>query len=107
MYLDDASISTIFNQIFEIEKKIKDQPHERSLGRNLSRLKATFEDVGYRYHDPLGEKYDLTRLDCEAMISGEDADNLTIVEVIKPIIYFKNEAGNTIVQKAVVVTEKK
>lgn len=106
MHLNDAHIKSLFNQLFEIEKKVKNQPNERSINRNLKRLKSTFEELGYQSHDPLGEKYDLTRLDCEAMISGEDADNLKIVEVIKPIIYLKNEAGNTILQKAVVITEK-
>ena len=97
----------ILNQSFEMEKKIKDSTLEKSLQRNINRIKSTLEATGYRCHNPLGEKYSLTRLDVEAMVSGESADNLYIVEVIKPIIYFNGENGNVIAQKGVVITESR
>lgn len=105
MTLNQKSITLLINQIFEIEKKSANSDLEKSLSRNFDRIKNTLENSGYRYHNPLGEKYDLTRLDCEAMISGNETDNLKIVEVIKPIIYWNDGSGNTIIQKGVVVTE--
>ena len=105
MQLTDHAILSILNQLFELEKKISNQPIEKSLQRNLRRIRSEFENVGYKYHDPLGEKYNLTRLDCEAMASGTGADNLMIVEVIKPIIYYQQNDRNEIVQKAVVIVE--
>lgn len=103
--MHESQIKEIINQIFEIEKKISGDPLEKSLSRNLRRLKSATEEMGFNFHNPVGEKYDITRLDCEAMISGESADNLKIVEVIKPIIYFREGETNSILQKAVVVTE--
>lgn len=97
----------ILNQVFEIDKKLKDNPAERSVGRNLRRITAVFTDLGYVTRDPLHEAYDETRLDCEARIAGTAADNLHITEVIKPIIYLRDGDQNHIVQKAVVIAEEK
>lgn len=107
MSLPEHGVLSILNQLFELEKKIKGQPIENSLQRNLRRIRSQFEEAGYKLHDPLGEKYDLTRLDCEAMAAGEGAANLKIVEVIKPIIYHRENDRNSIVQKAVVVVENR
>lgn len=101
--MDERTIKTILNQLFDIEKKVVQQPLEKSINRNLSRLKVPFKTLGYTYHNPLGEKYTLTRLDCEATISGASADNLVIIEVIKPIIYFQQNGQNQIVQKGIVI----
>jgi hypothetical protein len=103
--MHESQIKEIINQIFEIEKKINGNDLEKSLNRNLRRMKSAVEGMGYHLHNPIGEKYDMTRLDCEAMVSGNSANNLKIVEVIKPIIYFRGDGTNSIVQKAVVVTE--
>jgi hypothetical protein len=54
---------------------------------------------GLTIHNPLGETYDQTRLDCEANIAGESTENLVITEVIKPIIRLKQGGLNQIVQK--------
>ena len=101
--MDELTIKNILNQLFEIEKKVTQQPLEKSINRNLKRLKAPFEALGYRYHNPIGEKYALTRLDCEATISGASTDNLVIMEVIKPIIYFQQNGQNQIIQKGIVI----
>ena len=102
--MDELTIKNILNQLFEIEKKVAQQPLEKSINRNLKRLKAPFETLGYWYHNPIGEKYTLTRLDCEATISGTATDNLVIMEVIKPIIYFQQNGQNQIIQKGIVIT---
>jgi len=105
MSLNQKSISALINQLFEMEKKVEDLDTGSTVSRNFNRIKTILEEAGYRYHNPIGEKYNLTRLDCEAMIAGDSAENLRIVEVIKPIIYWNDGGGNTIVQKAVVITE--
>lgn len=105
MLLPDPAALSILNQLFELEKKISNQPLEKTLNRNLRRIRSEFESAGFKYHNPLGEKYDLTRLDCEAMTSGGEGTNLKIVEVIKPIIYQQENGRNEIVQKGVVVVE--
>ena len=105
MNIGQSSIFALLNQIFEIEKKASNSPLEKKLERNINRMKTTIEELGYVYHNPIGERYQITRLDCEAMVAGGHTDNLRIVEVIKPIIYFQEGGRNQIVQKAVVITE--
>ena len=105
MALSESLAIAVANQVFEIEKKSKGSALEKSLQRNIARLKQLLEEEGYRTHNPLGEPYQLTRLDCEAMVAGDGASSLRIVEVIKPIIYFQEGGRNQIVQKGVVITE--
>lgn len=110
----------LVNQIFEIEKKTSLLKEENSLHRNISKIKDLVENelftntggvVGLSYHNPIGEKYNETRTDCEASIAGDSSEHLRIIEVIKPIIYCnfsENQSTiKTIVQKAVVVVESK
>lgn len=101
----------ILNQLFEIEQKINKIQETNSVQRNIDRLKNYFETEalsegqGLIYHNPLGEKYNETRMDCDATISGEDHNNLTIAEVIKPIIYFKYANVQIIAQKGIVIVQ--
>jgi hypothetical protein len=107
----------ILNQVFEIEKKAQRLTEENSIHRNVRKLRSQFEEgfrmavggmlveVSLAYHDPTGEPYNETRTDCEASISGESADNLRIVETIKPIIRLQQAGINLIVQRAVVVAQ--
>jgi len=111
----------ILNQVFEIEKKVALLHEENSLSRNVNRLKALLENdllqedktiqSGLIYHNPLGERYDDTRTDCEASITGTATEDLYITEVIKPIIFYTfTERGQTmksLVQKAVVIVQSK
>jgi len=110
VYLD------LVNQIFEIDKKSSNIKEENSIKRNINKIKNIFEfelfpDLGFDYHNPLGEDYSETRTDCEATISGTNCENLEIVEVIKPIIFCSAINGNqkhkSIVQKAVVVVKSR
>jgi hypothetical protein len=107
------------NQIFEIEKKTANIVEENSIQRNLNKIKSILEDeyfksekvIGFTYNSPLGEKYSLTRTDCEATISGTENENLEIIEVIKPIIFCSYRDGDkiskSIVQQAVVIVKSK
>jgi hypothetical protein len=99
------------NQMFEIENKLKKINENNSIQRNIDRLKDFFETEalsegqGLFYHNPLGEKFDETRTDCEATISGSGHDNLEIIEVIKPIIYVKYGQTQMIAQKGIVIVQ--
>ena len=107
------------NQIFEIEKKSANLKEENSIQRNLNKMKGILEEeffkgsstIGLTYHNPLGESYSDTRTDCEATISGTGVENLEIIEVIKPIIFYayhENEKViKVIVQPAVVIVQSK
>ena len=107
------------NQIFEIEKKTANIEEENSIQRNLNKIKSILEEeyfkseqlIGFTYHNPLGEKYSLTRTDCEATISGTENENLEIIEVIKPIIFCSyrdnDKISKAIVQQAVVIVKSK
>lgn len=99
------------NQMFEIENKLKKLTEQNSIQRNIDRLKDYFETEalpegqGLIYYNPIGEKFDETRTDCEATISGNGHDNLEIIEVIKPIIYIKYGQSRMIAQKGIVIVQ--
>ena len=107
------------NQIFEIEKKSNNLKEENSIQRNLNKMKGILEEeffkgsstIGLTYHNPFGESYSDTRTDCEATISGIGVENLEIIEVIKPIIFYAYQENDKvikiIVQPAVVIVQSK
>ena len=109
----------VLNQLFEIEQKVMKLEEQNSLSRNIDRLKNYFENNalergleyqgfsinGLYYHNPIGEKYNETRLDCEATISGTGHENLKIIDVIKPIIFAKSGNSRLVVQKGVVIVQ--
>lgn len=103
----------VLNQLFEIENKLKNISDSNSIQRNVDRIKNYFENEalqdgqGLIYHNPLGESYNVTRADCEATISGSGHENLEIIEVLRPIIYFKYANTQMIFQKAVVIVQSK
>jgi hypothetical protein len=106
----------LVNQIFEIEKKHSLIKEENSISRNITKLKGLlevgfFKGGGMTYHNPLGESYSDTRTDCEATISGTGVENLEIIEVIKPIIFYAYQENEkvmkVIVQPAVVIVQSK
>jgi hypothetical protein len=105
------------NQIFEIEKKTANLKEDNSIQRNLNKMKGILEEeffkgsstIGLTYHNPIGESYADTRTDCEATIAGTDVNNLEIIEVIKPIIFYSYQEFEKIikiiVQPAVVIVQ--
>lgn len=103
----------ILNQLFEIEQKIEKIKETNSVQRNIDRIKNYFdtealsEGQGLAYYNPVGEKFDETRTDCEATISGTGHENLEIVEVIKPIIFLRYAQTQIIAQKGIVIVESK
>ena len=95
-------IINIINQVFEIEKKLGTST---AIQRNLDRIKSELSELGYDYHNPLNEKWDDTRTDCEASVAGILKSRMVISEVIKPVVHNKENGTKKIVQKAIVVVE--
>ena len=102
-------IISAVNQIFEIERKLKQKGDPSNINRNIGKLRDIFSEAGYIYENPLGQPCDETRTDLDATISGSDINNLVVVEVIKPIIRFvvcdNHGKFSTIIQKGIVVVE--
>mgnify|MGYP005847958303 CR=1 FL=1 len=107
----------LLDQLFEIERKLEKIEESNSISRNLNKMKDIFEtnlfsnstssEIGFTYHNPIGESYNETRLDLEASIAGSSTKNLIIKEVIKPIIRYKRGGSTLIARKGVVVVESK
>ncbi|HEX8315363.1 MAG TPA: hypothetical protein VF609_10235 [Flavisolibacter sp.] len=97
-------IINIINQVFEIEKKLGTNS-TGNLQRNIDRIKAELSEMGYDYHNPVHEKWDETRTDCEASVAGVLKTKMVITEVIKPVVHQKGDGGKKIIQKAIVVVE--
>ena len=109
----NKSFLFILNQVFELELKITKLSDQNSIQRNINKIKDFFENEaigdgqGLLYYNPIGESYDVTRTDCEATISGASHENLEIIEVLKPIIYFKYGNAKMVIQKAIVIVQSK
>ncbi|MEM6722726.1 MAG: hypothetical protein AAF598_01745 [Bacteroidota bacterium] len=93
----------LINQIHDLKVKVNRKLSERSVHRNFDRIFRQFETYGLFYQDPTGEAYSETRTDCDATISGNGSQPLTITEVIKPLVFEKQGDLNQILQKAVVI----
>jgi hypothetical protein len=99
--MTEKTIIELINQLFEIEKKQQLHAYDK-IDRNVSRIKHLLNDSGYSFHNPTGEIYDETRIDCEATIL-KDSEPYQISETMKPIIYFKDQNSQIIVQQARVI----
>jgi hypothetical protein len=77
---------SLLNKQYEIEQKILKNGDPCNLSRNVNKMKDIFEEIGLYYEDPMGQSFKETRTDLEATISGQGTENLTVVQVIKPII---------------------
>lgn len=89
----------IVNSIALLELKLKADGQAEKYERQLNRIHAALEQEGYQYLCPAGEPYSETRTDVEATISGEGSGNLSILQVIKPVIYCEG----VLVQKGIVI----
>lgn len=95
-------METIINQIFEISQK-SEKSGEINLSRNIKRIYAELDEMGYQIINPIGRPYRETDSDIEANIAGSISRNSKIEKVLKPIIY-KNESGsNVLIQKGIVI----
>jgi hypothetical protein len=96
---------TVLNQIFEMERKLELHGDTAGVARNLERLKSVLQDEGLFYENPMGSKFDETRTDVEASISGGGVENLIVVEVHKPIVRYGNNDFSRVIQKGIVVVK--
>ncbi|MEY4927647.1 MAG: hypothetical protein RI894_2083 [Bacteroidota bacterium] len=102
---DHSLYLKLINNFFDIEKKVLQKTEMQPLMRNIDRMKATFEEMGYIIRNPKGEGYSETRTDCEASIVGESTESLVITDVIKPIVYWRIGEILGIVQQGIVLVE--
>lgn len=105
------SILVALNQLYEMEQKLKKAGDTANLQRNVGKMKDAFVEYGLAYEDPMNQPFKETRTDLDATISGEETENLVVVEVIKPIIraVMREGAGefSMVVQKGIVVVESR
>lgn len=94
------SIIELINQLSTMEQKLI---QNEDMQRHFNRCKQSLQDMGYSYYTPLNEKYNDTRTDIEAHITGAIGSNMLITQVIKPVVV----QDGVIVQKGIVIVENK
>jgi len=95
----------VLNNVYDLERKIDAKDDGLNIRRNVDRIKEILEGESIFYEDPMGQGFTETRTDVEATICGEGAENLRVVEVIKPIIRCGNKNFSVVIQKGIVVVE--
>jgi len=98
---------TLLNNLYEIERKLSVHGDPGNAGRNIEKIKDAMMGEGLFYEDPLGQPFKETRTDLEATISGNNTDDLVVVEVIKPIIRAGQAQFSRVVQKGIVLVQAK
>jgi hypothetical protein len=95
----------LLNQVFELERKTDQLTDNESITRQVRRMKEIFEqDFQLTFEDPIGQGFNETRTDVEGRVAGDSAENLVIIETLKPVIRFwHNPRQSEIVQKGIVV----
>ena len=71
------------------------------------RARQAFEEQQIIFEDPMGQDFNETRTDLDASITGVGAEDLKVVEVIKPIVRCGTKNLSRVVQKGIVVVESK
>jgi len=97
----------VINQLFEMQYKLKEMGKADGFERNFKRLYSIFEEEGFVIQDPTDEIYNDSRTDCEASIAGTLSSKMKITKTLKPIIYKKSDDTVQLLQKAIVIVEKK
>jgi hypothetical protein len=95
------------NNVYDMERKLGLHGDPANLRRNIERIKEAFELEKVFYDDPMGQPFNETRTDLEASITGTGADDLIVVEVIKPVVRVGERAFSRVVQKGIVVVQSK
>lgn len=102
--LQSKSLFRLLNQVFELERKAVRMADSEHVLRSVRRMKELFEeDFQLTYEDPTGQPFSETRTDVEARLAGDSAENLVIIETLKPIIRLSHGPTSSIVQKGIVV----
>jgi len=95
---------SIINQLWEITVKSEANGYD-TIQRNLRRINAELEEMGYTIIDPIGRGYKITDTDIEANIAASLSEDSKVVKVLKPIIYHVENGQNTLVQKGIAIVE--
>jgi len=98
-------VLTVLNQTFELERRLSKLDDSDRFVRPIERLKEAFDsdDTQFVIEDPINQKYEITRTDVEATITGTAHEGLVITEVLKPIIKLTRNGISRIIQKGVVI----
>lgn len=96
---------TVLNQVFELERRLSKLDDPARFSRPLEKLKEAFDsdEAQFVIENPINQKYDITRTDVEATITGTEHEGLEITEVLKPIIKLTCNGISRIIQKGVVI----
>jgi hypothetical protein len=97
----------VLNNLCDIERKLSLNGDPLNARRNVERIKEAFEEQQIFYEDPMGQDFNETRTDLDASITGVGAEDLKVVEVIKPIVRCGTKNLSRVVQKGIVVVESK
>ncbi|MEM6765673.1 MAG: hypothetical protein AAF824_11885 [Bacteroidota bacterium] len=103
--VQESDLVHIINQLFELEKKTLLMDNATSLQRPLRRIQQSMDRMGYRWENPLGDKFEDSRTDYEANIVGTLEQALFIREVIKPIIRHIADGKARLVQRGIVIVD--
>lgn len=102
-----SQLVRIINRIHNLEDKLRKEEMLSKVTRQMSKIWEEMTSLNLIVENPLGEQYDITRSDCEASIAGNETSNMVIVDVIKPVVYLKNNGNNELVQRGVIIVESK
>lgn len=93
------------NLLFEMEQRFVAKSNDNSMIRLHKRMMQVVEEAGYMLHNPQGESCSETRTDIEASILTDIAvENAVIGEVLKPVVYRKEDGGSRLlIQKGIVI----
>jgi hypothetical protein len=99
------AVFTVLNQAFELERRLSKVDDPDRFSRPLEKLKEAFDtdEAQFVIDNPINQKYDITRTDVEATITGVEHEGLEITEVLKPIIKLTCNGTSRIIQKGVVI----
>ena len=92
------------NLVFELEKRLPQAGP--GVHRTVARMNQVLEEAGLLILNPVGEAFTETRTDVEATIVGSSHDKLKITEVLKPVVYLKQDGKNVLLQRGVVLAGK-
>ncbi len=103
MNFSHSNAIAILNQIHNLKLKLVKNSELESYERFFHRIFFHFESLGVLYYDPLGEEYDIERVDCDGTIVKSERNCLKIIEVIKPIIFSLEDSERKLLQKGIVL----
>ena len=102
---DEAWVAKVLTYLYRMERALPDDPIGAK--RYIERIKDTIREHGWFFEDPHGQDFSETRSDLEVSIAGGSVDDLVVVDVIKPIIRRGDEMESQVVQRGVVVVERR